>query len=268
MNDAKPVIQIYEVQQPDEAEQMVALGVDHVGSVVLDPERWKVASLKDTVRVVGQAGAKSSMIPLFSDADIISRMLDFYQPAMVHFCEHLPLDKKDRKALSGVFAVQRQVKQRFPEIAVMRTLPVGLPGKADPDGLLALLPEIEPLCDWFLTDTIPALEDAAPVPGFVGITGKPADWSAVAKLVASTRVPVILAGGMSPENVYEGLVQTRPAGVDSCTQTNLRDGAGNPVRFKKDVDRVRRFIEEIRRAGCRIDRGDATTGGGHKTRAF
>ncbi|MFZ5563191.1 MAG: phosphoribosylanthranilate isomerase [Thermodesulfobacteriota bacterium] len=244
----KIVVQIYEVQQPGEAEELAALGVDHVGSVVLDPERWKSDTLKDTVRTVGRAGAKSSLIPLFSDPDTISRMLDFYQPAMVHFCEHLPLGDAGQKKRREILAAQRIVKHRFPEIQTMRTLPVGLPGEGGANGLVELLPEIEAFSDWFLTDTAPADTALSPVSGFVGITGRPSDWKQVAKLVASTRVPVILAGGMSPENVYDGIVQTRPSGVDSCTRTNRHDEAGNPVRFKKDMDKVRRFVEETRRA--------------------
>lgn len=263
----KIVVQIYEVQQPGEAEQLAVLGVDHVGSVVVDPERWKSASLKDTVRAVGRAGAKSSLIPLFSDPDTISRMLDFYQPAIVHFCEHLPLGAGDRKRLHEILAVQRIIKQRFPEIQTMRTLPVGLPGEDNGGGLPGLLPEIEPFSDWFLTDTAPGDPALFPVSGFVGITGKPSDWELVAKLVASTRVPVILAGGMSPENVYEGLVRTRPAGVDSCTQTNLRDAAGNPVRFKKDLARVGRLIEETRRAEAHMAHAADAAGRAKEARA-
>ena len=69
-----------------------------------------------------------------------------------------------------------------------------------------------------------------------------------AMLVASSRIPVILAGGISPENVLDGILRVHPAGVDSCTGTNVRDASGGPVRFKKDLDRVKRFIEEVRRA--------------------
>jgi len=36
--------------------------------------------------------------------------------------------------------------------------------------------------------------------------------------------------------------------VDSCTRTNATDRSGRPVRFKKDLKKVRRFIEEARRA--------------------
>jgi len=48
--------------------------------------------------------------------------------------------------------------------------------------------------------------------------------------------------------VYEAVVSLQPAGVDSCTRTNAVDKNGQPVRFKKDMKKVRRFVEEVRRA--------------------
>jgi phosphoribosylanthranilate isomerase len=57
-----------------------------------------------------------------------------------------------------------------------------------------------------------------------------------------------LAGGLSPENVYDGIRFVKPAGVDSCTGTNRLDDQGRPIRFQKDMDRLRRFVEETRRA--------------------
>jgi hypothetical protein len=67
-------------------------------------------------------------------------------------------------------------------------------------------------------------------------------------LVERSKIPVILAGGLSPENVYESLIEISPAGADSCTLTNKKDEEGKPIRFKKDFSRVRRFVEETRRA--------------------
>ena len=37
----KTLVQIYEVQEPDEAEALIALGVDHIGSVLLSQNSWK-----------------------------------------------------------------------------------------------------------------------------------------------------------------------------------------------------------------------------------
>jgi phosphoribosylanthranilate isomerase len=86
------------------------------------------------------------------------------------------------------------------------------------------------------------------VAGFVGITGLTCDWSVAAELVAKSRIPVILAGGISPENVAEGMLQVRPFGVDSCTCTNAVDECGRPIRFKKDPARVKALVSETHRA--------------------
>ncbi|MGD8657566.1 MAG: hypothetical protein PVG28_15715, partial [Desulfobacterales bacterium] len=58
--------------------------------------------------------------------------------------------------------------------------------------------------------------------------------------------PVILAGGISPQNAAEGIHQVRPDGVDSCTQTNLHDENGRPIRFKKDLSKVKQLVEQVR----------------------
>ena len=89
---------------------------------------------------------------------------------------------------------------------------------------------------------------AAPVEGFIGITGRTADWDRAKELVFNTDLPVLLAGGLSPENVYEALLKVFPAGADSCTQTNQLDESGKTVRLKKDVEKVKKFVSEVRRA--------------------
>ena len=87
-----------------------------------------------------------------------------------------------------------------------------------------------------------------PVDGFVGITGQTCHWETARELVACSETPVILAGGLGPDNVAEAVRRVRPAGVDSCTRTNRVDEDGRPLRFQKDMVRVRRFVEEARSA--------------------
>ena len=50
----------------------------------------------------------------------------------------------------------------------------------------------------------------------IGGTGIPHDWNISAEIVAGSAIPVILAGGLTPENVREAIFQARPAGVDVC----------------------------------------------------
>ncbi len=68
------------------------------------------------------------------------------------------------------------------------------------------------------------------------------------ELVEQSKIPVVFAGGLSPDNVYDGASSIKPAGVDSCTQTNLSDKNGDSIRFRKDIEKVKRFVSETRKA--------------------
>jgi phosphoribosylanthranilate isomerase len=245
----KIIVQIYEIQTPSEAEKLVELGVDHIGSVLLSAERWKVPLLKDTIHTIIQSNARSSLIPLFNDRDSIFRSLEYYKPNMVHFCESLRVHED----LERLMTLQANVKKRFPDIQIMRSIPITETGMKDTVSALKLARLFEPLSDFFLTDTVIAktsgyLPEHQPVEGFIGITGETCNWDTASKLVQSSRIPVILAGGISPENVFDGIMQVRPAGVDSCTRTNALDNQGRPIRFKKDLEKVRALVETVRRA--------------------
>lgn len=250
------IIQIYEVQTPREAGEVIAAGVDQVGSVLTDGERWKNREIVETIREVGRCGAKSSLIPLFSDADRISSAMDYYRPDIVHFCEAVIDDSPAWEALCGrLISIQATIRERFPEIAIMRSIPVPQSGETLPVPLGLLASYFEPMTDFFLTDTWRGEKkeggtDGQPVTGFIGITGQTCDWTMAADLAARSSIPVILAGGLGPDNVAEAIDAVHPAGVDSCTNTNAVDELGKPVRFRKDMTKMARFVAEARkRAG-------------------
>jgi phosphoribosylanthranilate isomerase len=80
-----------------------------------------------------------------------------------------------------------------------------------------------------------------PRTGVVGATGLTHDWSWSRDIVEAVSVPVILAGGLGPDNVREAIEAVHPAGVDSETNTSRTDD-----RRRKDLDKVRTFIERAR----------------------
>ncbi|PKL61330.1 MAG: phosphoribosylanthranilate isomerase [Methanomicrobiales archaeon HGW-Methanomicrobiales-2] len=63
----------------------------------------------------------------------------------------------------------------------------------------------------------------------LGGTGIPHDWNISAAIVANSAIPVILAGGLTPENVAEAIRKVRPYGVDVHTGVK-KDGIRNPER--------------------------------------
>ena len=239
------IIQIYEIQTPEEAEKCIEAGVDHIGSVILSEEDWKNALIKETVGVSSGTLARNSIIPLFNDIDTLSKVIDYYRPDFIHFCETLTSDEGSKADLEKYITIQVEIKQRFPEISIIRSIPIPLDGSNREFPTLSIAQELEPVSDIFLTDTWLGKE---PVEGFIGITGKLCDKRLARMLLSQSGIPVILAGGLSPENVHDAVMNIHPAGVDSCTLTNLRDQEGKTVRFKKDLIRVRKFVEEARRA--------------------
>lgn len=245
------IVQIYEIQTPSEAEVIIQLGVDHIGSVLLSASDTTDITLKETVETVQGAGRKSSLIPLFKGVDAISRSVDRYRPDILHLCETLPAADDDLAEVSEAVERQERLRERFPDLELMRSIPIARPGKADETATLKLASMFEAISDWFLTDTLLLPDDEngkadQPVQGFVGITGETCDWSVARVLVRESRIPVVLAGGLGPLNVAEAVQAVRPAGVDSCTLTNAVDSNDMPIRFEKDPDKVRAMVAAAR----------------------
>lgn len=77
------------------------------------------------------------------------------------------------------------------------------------------------------------------VAGGAGGTGSVFDWR---RAEGAHARPVLLAGGLRPENVREAITRTRPWGVDVSSGIESSPG-------RKDRDRMKSFLDEVRRAG-------------------
>jgi len=78
----------------------------------------------------------------------------------------------------------------------------------------------------------------------IGGTGIVHDWDISREIVQSVNKPVILAGGLTPENVVEAIHHVNPYGVDVNTGVQAPNG-------RKDPQKVRDFIRLARNAGLR-----------------
>lgn len=218
-------IQIYTMQSVHEARAVIAQGVDHIGitpsacglpgEIGLEAGR----SIAESVRGFAACVALS----VESDVDKILSMVHSVQPDILHLCgleNTLPPD-----------AVW-QLRDRLPtDVAIMQAVSI-----AGPEAIDVALAYHE-VADYLILDT------QAPDIAGIGASGAVHDWSISREIVKRVHVPVILAGGLSPDNVAEAIRTVRPWGVDSLTHTNKPLPGGG---FCKDLNQVRAFARNAR----------------------
>ncbi|MCX7590444.1 MAG: phosphoribosylanthranilate isomerase [Kiritimatiellae bacterium] len=81
----------------------------------------------------------------------------------------------------------------------------------------------------------------ASIPNCYGGTGVRADWTVAGAL--AKRRPVMLAGGLTPENVKEAIRIVKPLGVDVSSGVEIAPG-------KKDLAKLRSFVSNARAAAA------------------
>lgn len=82
-----------------------------------------------------------------------------------------------------------------------------------------------------------------------GGTGQKLDWEVLEQLTAAGAMrelpPLVLAGGLTPENVGEAIRRLRPWGVDVSSGVESRRG-------EKDLGRIRSFCQAVRDADTHL----------------
>ena len=116
-------------------------------------------------------------------------------------------------------------------------LPFWLALRVKPDDtvetVLTTMQAFAPFVERFVLDTYH--------PELPGGTGATHDWARARQICAAAPRPVLLAGGLTPDNVAEAIQQGQPHGVDVSSGVEAAPGI-------KDATRIRQFIQAARRA--------------------
>jgi phosphoribosylanthranilate isomerase len=220
------VVQIYGVMNAEDGALVAALGADQVGVVVGDRDTaWDAVTFDTANRIFDAVGEKATKVALTLSTSLneIASVIETIRFDLLHLA-------------SGIEHVSAadvgELKRCHPGLRVIRTIPVT--GPTAIDAAMAF----EDVADYLLLDS------RDPDTQVVGATGRPHEWSLSAQIVSAVRRPVILAGGLSPDNVRDAIATVRPWGVDSNTLTSRSDD-----RTRKDGELVRKFIEAARVPG-------------------
>ncbi|MFN8528267.1 MAG: phosphoribosylanthranilate isomerase [Anaerolineae bacterium] len=227
------IVQIYTMQTPEEALACVAAGVDHLGTTPSTRGLPGEISVETTKAIFAAVGSRAVKIALTVDTDpaVIVPMARAVMPDVLHLCP-----------LRGAFLPDAvaALREQLPGVKIMQAISVGGPDTLDQAVGDALA--YAPVSDYLILDT------QAPHIEGIGASGVAHDWSVSRRIVESVRIPVILAGGLSPANVGAAMRAVRPYGVDSLTHTNQPIPGG----FRKDIEKVRAFVQSVRAASAEI----------------
>jgi phosphoribosylanthranilate isomerase len=219
------LIQIYGLTTVEDAALVAASGAHHAG-VVLDEgfATWDQVDEPTTRAIAAELRAAGTVkvvgLSLATDADAIRRTLEIIEPDIAHIVRLTEEWEPDAVA---------RLREQIAPVQLMLTIGVRDPTAVD------VATRFAAVADSFLLDT------AHPDTGVVGATGVVHDWGISHAIVTAVDIPVILAGGLGPENVVEAISAVQPAGVDSETRTSRSDD-----RRRKDPEKVRQFVAAVR----------------------
>lgn len=205
-------IKICGIRDTDTAQAAVDAGADAIGLVFVDKSPRRVS--------VEQARAISALLPdsvvavgLFVDAPIqtIDQTMRDAELDVAQLHGHESLDTLDE--LSG-----------YP---LWKALPF--------DETFAFTAELwdhDPRVEALLVDT-------PPTTGLTGGSGIAFDWTGLNQYRQRFAKPLILAGGLTPENVGDAIAAARPYAVDVSSGVESQRGVKDPLRIQAFCNAVR-----------------------------
>ncbi len=192
-------------------------GADAVGFITDVPvDSPRKITLAEASRLISKVPVfvTTVLVIMPENAHQAVRMIQAARPVAVQIHNALPLSEL--------------VKIKETGVKLIKTIQVYRDSKADM--LIKQIKQFSGVADAILLDT--ALD------GKTGGTGVPHNWEVSSKVVLNAGIPVILAGGLKPENVGDAVKCVRPYAVDTAS--------GVETGGKKDEKKVMDFINNAR----------------------
>jgi len=201
------------------AELTMALdaGADAVGFItevpVNSPRKISLVEASELMSKV-PVFVTSVLVIMPESAEQAIHMIQTAKPAAVQIHNSLSLQELKKIKAMGV--------------KLIKTIPV--PQNEQPETLIEQIGELSGIADAILLDTT--------LDGKTGGTGATHNWDTSSKVVLKAGSPVILAGGLNPENVSYAVKSVHPYAVDTAS--------GVETGGRKDENKVKIFIKNAR----------------------
>jgi phosphoribosylanthranilate isomerase len=214
-------VQIY-ITSLEDAKICVNASVDFIGVVADDEEKTPSSVPYQEVKQIFKSIPDSKMrVALTIESDFLSieNLVNNTHPDMLHIGF-----EPEKISIS----VLEKLRISFPNLKLLQAIPMNSVNPIDS----AL--KFQHFVDFFILDT----NDPNRID--LGATGLTHDWNVSAELAEKVKIPVILAGGLSPENITRAIRTVKPWGVDSFSKTNMTESN------RKDKRKVELFVEKAK----------------------
>lgn len=224
-------VQVAGIIDQAEAELLIEAGADMLGFPLGLRDGREDLGVDEAAAIIGATSDRATAVCItyLDTARAISDLCARLGARWVQF--HGPVERSEIEAL----------KSLDPELGIIKSLIVRHGAE-----LTGEVRKFEDLVDAFITDTFD------PETGRSGATGKTHDWACSRAVVEATTRPVILAGGLTPENVADAIEAVRPAAVDAHTGVECANG-------RKDRQCVGDFASRARSALSKLHQGKQLT---------
>lgn len=201
------------ITRGEDVRAAAALGVDAVGLIFAErsPRRLDLAQARSLRRALPPFVASVALV-MDNEPDAVREIVQSIRPALLQF--HGSERPEDIAAFGMPYLK-----------AVPMAIPEGAPIYA------ARYPDAA----GFVFDSHAA--------GEAGGSGRAFDWT---KLPRGLGRPLLLAGGLTPDNVFDAILAVRPYAVDVSSGIESAPGI-------KDATRMARFVAEVQRADAAIE---------------
>lgn len=163
-------------------------------------------------------GMNSCLLIHYKDIEKVISIIEYLKPDI------LQIQKQSRLSIDDI----KKIKIVFPNIKIIKTFYLD-----ERIELLILINEIKEYIDSDLIEFV--LLDSE-----TGGSGKIHNWEISSMIVQEIfPFPLILAGGLSPENIQDAISKVKPFGVDVMSGVNMNNSKS------KDSDKISLFVANI-----------------------
>ncbi len=221
------IIQIYAIVTKEDVKALCKIDIDHIGIVVNqmgNKEKGIISIDKagEIIKIVKECGKISTVILDTTNPEEIEFYTDTLHMDILHVCKTL---KENKLRILSELLSEKGTQ-------LMYAIPVKDESSIEEAKMAENYVDIIMLDSPF---------QSKQMNGFIGASGRTHNWDISAEIVESTFKPVILGGGLSPENVQDAIKKVHPAGVDAKTSLDVPGSFG-----KKNIEKVVNFVRRVR----------------------